>query len=276
MDFINNFINNFIKNNPSLIFCIICILLVLIILAGLIIYAMLVKKRKNIHEYEKTIYKLDKLEMKYSEVYKKLEKQESENSELKRENGELKKLTEEDSNPIVSKTTAARKSSNIPKSELPKESTNDKKIDSSQSSVRDVASAADIQEGKNIKEAKEELKEGTKEDNTKKSKIESSKEKTMYASFPRSVGERTYFSDLSENLKEDSFFLLDISIASGEATFKPLDFMKIRNFDAAMVAMLTEGVKQNFATSVIGIEPGKAHLEGKDWVIDNLAKIKLA
>ena len=107
-------------------------------------------------------------------------------------------------------------------------------------------------------------------------KVGSLKERTMYASFPRSAGSKIYFSDLSENLADDSFFELRISIASGKATFKPLDFMKIRNYDPAMAAMLTEGVKPNVASTVIGIEPGKAHIEGKDWIIDNLAKIKLA
>lgn len=106
--------------------------------------------------------------------------------------------------------------------------------------------------------------------------VEPSKEKTMYASFPRSAGSSIYFSDLSENLVEDSYFELKVSLASGKATFKPLDFMKIRNYDPAMAAMRTEGVKPNVASTVQGIEHGKAHKEGKDWFIDNPAKIKLA
>ena len=98
----------------------------------------------------------------------------------------------------------------------------------------------------------------------------------MYASFPRSAGSRSYFSDLSENQVDDSFFELKVSLSSGKATFKPLDFMKIRNYDAAMAAMRTEGVKPNLAVSIIGIEFGEAHMEGKDWIIDVPAKIKLA
>lgn len=102
------------------------------------------------------------------------------------------------------------------------------------------------------------------------------KEVIMYASFPRSAGSNIYFSDLTENRVDDSFFELKISNANGKATFKPLDFMKIRNYDPAMVAMLTDGVKPNVASIVLGIEPGMAHIEGKDWIIDNPAKIKLA
>jgi len=98
----------------------------------------------------------------------------------------------------------------------------------------------------------------------------------MYASFPRSAGSRSYFSDLSENLVDDSYFELKVSLSSGKATFKPLDFMKIRNYDPAMAAILTEGVKPNLAVSIIGIESGVAHMEGKDWIIDVPAKIKLA
>lgn len=98
---------------------------------------------------------------------------------------------------------------------------------------------------------------------------------TMYASFPRSAGNCTYFSDLTDNRFDDSNFEFKISSASGKATFKPIDFMKIRNYDPAMVAVLTEGVKPNVASTVLKITSGTAHLEGKDWIIDNLAKINL-
>lgn len=98
----------------------------------------------------------------------------------------------------------------------------------------------------------------------------------MYASFPRSAGSSIYFTDLTANIVEDSFFELKLSKDNNKATFKPLDFMKIRNYDPAMVAMITEGVKPNVASTVLGIEPGTAHIEGKDWIIDNPAKIKLA
>ena len=97
-----------------------------------------------------------------------------------------------------------------------------------------------------------------------------------YASFPRSAGSNNYFSDLTDNLADDSFFELKISEDTGEAIFRPLDFMKIRNYDPAMAAMTTEGVKPNMASTILGIEPGKAHLEGKDWIIDKPAIIKLA
>ena len=99
---------------------------------------------------------------------------------------------------------------------------------------------------------------------------------TMYASFPRSAGSSVYFSDLTENLADDSYFEIKISNTSGKATFKPLDFMKIRSFNVAWNAMISEGVKPAAATSVCGIEPGKAHKEGNDLIVDNPAKIKLA
>lgn len=107
-------------------------------------------------------------------------------------------------------------------------------------------------------------------------KVPSTKEVIMYASFPRTAGGSIYFSDLTENLVADSYFELKISNVNGKATFKPLDFMKIRNYDPAMVAMLTDGVKPNVASTVLCIEPGKAHVEGNVWIIDNPAKIKLA
>lgn len=97
-----------------------------------------------------------------------------------------------------------------------------------------------------------------------------------YASFPRSADSNNYFSDLTEGRADDSFFELKISEDTGEAIFRPLDFMKIRNYDPAMAAMTTEGVKPNMASTILGIEPGKAHLEGKDWIIDKPATIKLA
>lgn len=97
-----------------------------------------------------------------------------------------------------------------------------------------------------------------------------------YASFPRSAGSNIYFSDLTANLADDSFFELKSFDGTDEAIFKPLDFMKIRNYDPAMAAMTTEGVKPNIASTILSIEPGKAHLEGKDWIIDKPAIIKLA
>ena len=99
---------------------------------------------------------------------------------------------------------------------------------------------------------------------------------TKYASFPRAAGSTIYFSDLSDRLVDDSYFELKISSDTGKASFRPLDFMKIRNYDPAMAAILTDGVKPNVASTVVGIEPGEVTLEGNDWIINKLAKVKLA
>lgn len=99
---------------------------------------------------------------------------------------------------------------------------------------------------------------------------------TMYASMARQVDNRAYFSDISENIKDDSYFVLTIHKSSETATYKPLDFMKIRGYDPVMSAIRTEGAKPNVATAVLSIEPGEAHLEGKDWFIDKYTTIKLA
>lgn len=98
----------------------------------------------------------------------------------------------------------------------------------------------------------------------------------MYASFPRSAGSTIYFSDLTDKLADDSYFELKVSNDTGKASFKPLDFMKIRNYDPAMAAILTDGVKPNVASTVVSVEPGDAYLEGNDWIIKKLVKIKLA
>ena len=98
---------------------------------------------------------------------------------------------------------------------------------------------------------------------------------TRYASFPRSAGSSIYFSDLSDKLADDSYFELRISNETGIASFRPLDFMKIRNYDPAMAAIQTDGVKPNVASSVVGIEAGQARLEGNDWIINEPAKVKL-
>lgn len=101
-------------------------------------------------------------------------------------------------------------------------------------------------------------------------------QKIKYASFPRSAGSTIYFSDLTDKLVDDSYFELRLSGDTDKASFRPLDFMKIRNYDPAMAAILTDGVKPNVASTVVGIEPGDAYLEGNDWIIKNLAKVKLA
>ena len=95
----------------------------------------------------------------------------------------------------------------------------------------------------------------------------------MYASFPRSAGSTIYFSDLTDKLADDSYF--ELRISGEKASFRPLDFMKIRNYDPAMAVILTDGVKPNVASTVVGVEPGNACLEGNDWIIKNLAKVKL-
>lgn len=99
---------------------------------------------------------------------------------------------------------------------------------------------------------------------------------TMYSSFPRSAGSTIYFSDLTDKLVDDSYFELRISSDKVNASFRPLDFMKIRNYDPAMAAILTEGVKPNVASSVVKVEMGEACLEGNDWIIKRLAKVRLA
>ena len=110
--------------------------------------------------------------------------------------------------------------------------------------------------------------------NESNDRVETSVEETMYAAFPRTADGRCYFADLSKNRKEDSYFEFKIS-SDKKATFKPLDFKKIRNFDSAMNAMTTEGAKSNIATVVQRIEPGVAHLEDKYWIIDKRAIINL-
>lgn len=102
-----------------------------------------------------------------------------------------------------------------------------------------------------------------------------SKETIVYASFPRSAGNRIYFSELTDR-KEESYFELRVSKETGKATFKPINFLQIRNYDSAMSVIQPEGAKPNVAEKVIGVEPGTAHLEGNDWFIDSLVKIKLA
>ena len=151
--------------------------------------------------------------------------------------------------------------SNTPISEANDDSVPDDQRDSSQPSSQDPVS----EEG------------GSDRDVFKENfQVDSFKGITMYASFPRSAGNSVYFSDLSEKLADDSYFQLKVSIVLEKAIFKPIDFMKIRNYDEAMAAMRTEGAKPNVATTVMEIKSGEAHKEGKDWIIDNFATIKLA
>lgn len=100
--------------------------------------------------------------------------------------------------------------------------------------------------------------------------------RTLYASFPRSAGSLVYFSDVSEKLCEESHFELNVSADGTKATFRPMDFMKIRNVDEAMNGIVTEGVRANLAQLVTSVVAGKAHRENKDWIIDEQAIVKLA
>jgi hypothetical protein len=239
-----------------------------------------VKYQRNKDDYGKVIIENQQLSLALENIKVENVGLERKVGELTRKNAELNKLLE--NAPTPNETEAASTVSQIPiitESKSKSEPSDKVSPNSSMPITEDVSTAVAEQEQKTSKEeqtnesSKEESKEEVPKDDPK---VETQKEKVMYASFPRSAGSSNYFSDLSENLADDSFFELRISIASGKATFKPLDFMKIRNYDPAMSAMLTEGVKPNVASAVVGIEPGKAHVEGKDWIIDNLAKIKLA
>lgn len=194
---------------------------------------------------------------------KKIRKLEDENHKLINKIKEIESLPQKDSVATMVEDKNSIK-------ESPK---GDSKEESNESTIK-----TEVKE--TVQSAKEEenvpAQEETAESNEGKENVETPKEMTMFASFPRSAGTRTYFSDLSEKRNDDSYFELVISNVTGKATFKPLDFMKIRNYDPAMYAILTDGVKPNVASSVIGMEPGTAHIEGNDWIIDNLAKIKLA
>lgn len=248
-----------------------------------------VKYQRNKDDYGRVIVENQMLKQAIDDL--KAEKLSLENiaGALTRDNAELNKLFEKDSVPNVTESvTTVIPTSTIPEPLSKEESINKVSTQSSQPVAEEVSSV-EVKPKENVSEAepkveptreepkaeptKEELKVGP----TKvEQKEESSKEKTMYASFPRSAGNSSYFSDLSETFVDDSYFEFKVSVLSGKATFKPLDFMKIRNYDPAMVAMRTEGAKPNVASTVLGIEPGKAHIEGKDWIIDNLAIIKLA
>ena len=216
---------------------------------------------------------IENLKIKIKDLEKKIK-------DLTRDNEELNKLPGNEPAPNVTETvTTVVATPTIPGPQQKEESTSNDSTKSSTSTTQDVVSV-EAEQKENGPEENSKSESSVEEPNTdltkEKPKVDSPKERTMYASFPRSAGSNIYFSDLSDKLLDDSYFELTISIASGKASFRPLDFMKIRNYDPAMAAMLTEGVKPNVASTVIGIEPGKAHIEGKDWIIDNLAKIKLA
>lgn len=235
--------------------------------------------QRNKEDYGKVVVENQQLTLDLEKLTKEKLGMKSKVDELTRNNAELNKLLGNETASVVTKTaTAATSMLIVPKSESKEESANSTK-ESFQPPTQDNALTEVKQETNASKEdlKVEQSKEESKNEVPKaEPKVESPKERTMYASFPRSAGSRIYFSDLSENRADDFYFELNVSMNSGKATFKPLDFMKIRNYDPAMAAMLTEGVKPNIASTVLGIEPGKAHIEGKDWIIDKLAKIKLA
>lgn len=233
--------------------------------------ALRLKYLQNNEEYKKDIEEINNLKEINNNLEQKLR-------DLARENNELKKLVGKEPAPpiIVGTTTTDNTIPSIPKSvqkEGPEDNTT---TNTSQQPVQNVTSNEVPQETEVQKDETKDKEEVQNEVPQEEVRIEPIKEKTMYASFPRSAGSSIYFSDLSEKQLEDSYFEFKITIESGKATFKPIDFMKIRNYDPAMAAMRTEGVKPNVASIVQGIEHGKAHKEGKDWIIDNPAKIKLA
>lgn len=233
--------------------------------------------KKLKHDYDDLNKEHHKLQSNYSQIkdrygesaLKILELQDKINdlktriSELTRDNDELDKLRGKDHTQTTEeKTSIPVSSTNVPK-ENSKEETSNVDVKKVEQPNKEEAIDAAVEQERAIP-------------NEKAMVVENPKEETLYASFPRSAGNRIYFSDLTEIRCEDSYFELRISKVTGKAVFKPLDFMKIRNYDPAMIAMLTEGAKPNVASSVIGVESGTAHIEGMDWIIDNLAKIKLA
>lgn len=259
---------NIIQENSLLIIGILLILL--LFLAGLIIYI----HRHASEKYNSMKTKYEKLKKEHSSLldkfssYKDIEskylKQRNTIDELKREIAEQNKLLEKEPACVEEpQFTTVIVSDNFSKLQNQEAASKQEQPKQEQAVKEAVPVTTEIPSSETITMKEE-------------SPVVLVKEVIMYASFPRSAGSRIYFSDLTENLADDSFFELKISNANGKATFKPLDFMKIRNYDPAMAAMLTNGVKPNVASTVLGIEPGKAHIEGKDWIIDNPAKIKLA
>ena len=244
------------------------ILLVLVIVEGFIIIYLLYsnRDRSGNQQYSKKgdesckcwllRYKLSECQMENMMLRRKLEK-----SNLNEKNRDMTRYADERNKTVGNEFTSSfpethKKSILIPY--IPKSTSNE----TSSAVVPENPVSMVSQYNKNV--AEDDYKDRT------------STEKTMYASFPRTAGSSIYFSDLSEKRADDSYFELKISVIYEKATFKPIDFMKIRNYDPAMAAMFTEGVKPSTASTVLGIESGEAHKEGKDWIIDKPAKIKLA
>lgn len=224
------------------------------------------KDSGNDSQYEqkyKQICKVnDNLEQKVAKLINDKFDLENKLKELKRDNDELNRIIGYGSGskpPVTSNPDYP--TFNTPKSEANEGSMSDDQQNSSRPSSQDPVSE---EGGDNRDVPKENF------------QFDSFKGITMYASFPRLAGNSVYFSDLSENLADDSYFELKVSNELEKATFKPINFMKIRNYDEAMAAMRTEGAKPNVATTVMDIKPGEAHKEENDWIIDNFATIKLA
>lgn len=243
------------------------ILLVLVIVEGFIIYYLYSNRNRSEHQqYNKKRDESSKCwllrnELSKSQMETRMLKRKLEKSNLNEKNRDMTRYADERNKTVRNEFTSSfpethKESILIPY--IPKSPSNE----TSSVVVPENPAPMVSQDNKNIAEDD--------------SKDRTSTEKTMYASFPRTAGSSIYFSDLSEKRADDSYFELKISVIYEKATFKPIDFMKIRNYDPAMAAMFTEGVKPSTASTVLGIELGEAHKEGKDWIIDKPAKIKLA
>ena len=211
---------------------------------------------------QKYLQEIAILNQKIEEIKKNKNSLELKNRELTRDNAELNELLRKEQNSSSYEThRVSTNNPTISESALNEESKTDFNANSSQP-LEKAPVFTGVSMDKNAVEDD--------------SRGESSAGKTMYASFPRTAGSSIYFSDLSDNRTDDSYFELKVSNELKKATFKPIDFMKIRNYDEAMAAMRTEGAKPNVATTVLEIKPGEAHQEGKDWIINDFATIKLA
>lgn len=213
-------------------------------------------------EYDNICRENDNLEKRVANLKNEKFDLEQKVKELKREKDELNRIIVYGSG---SKPPITHNADN-PTSSKPISETNDDSVNEAQRESFQPSSQNPVSEkaGEDRNVLKEKL------------KVDLFNGKTMYASFPRLAGNSVYFSDLSENLADDSYFELKVSNELKKARFKPIDFMKIRNYDEAMAAMRTEGAKPNVATTVLEIKPGEAHQEGKDWIINDFATIKLA
>lgn len=219
------------------------------------------KSKDNYHkiytDYSSLLIKNQQLKADYEAACLEIKKLQTENKNLGEEKKELTRQNKE-LDYLNSRETSTATTNETVADDNPSPITTKNKVDQENASTKD---------SENVKSTQIPI----------TPKVSAAKEIMMYASFPRSAGSSVYFSDLTENNVEDSYFELKISKSTGKATFKPLDFLKIRNFDPAMVVIRTEGVKPNVALAVTGIKPGEAHLEeDKEWIVDKPATIKLS